>query len=120
MIYSKENWLGSEVGRVLKSAMITATSAITKETVTTAEGTRTIARSGSVFVDSTLGIYGLIYNDTDITDGDKIGSVMVAGHYIAEKLPAVVSSENLTKFAAQGLFPVVETDAVRPDWATQS
>lgn len=116
-----KNWLGSEVGLVLKTATISSTNAVTKATETDENGySHTIAKSGSVYADSTTGIYGLIYEDVDITNGAKIGSVMIAGYYIAERLPATVADANATKFAAQGLFPIIESDATRPTWATVS
>lgn len=115
------NWIGSEVGMVLKTATVNSTNAITTKNETYPDGSvHKIAKSGSVYVDATNKIYGLVYNDVDVTGDGRHASVMVAGHYIADKLPAAVASENATKFAAQGLFPVVEVDAVRPEWSNKT
>lgn len=113
-----KNWLGSEENRVLKTATLNSTNVITTQNEVDPSGnTHTIAVSGSVFADSATGIYGLVYEDVDITRGGQIGSIMVGGYYIADKLPTAVSTENEAKFKAQGLFAIIESDAVRPEWA---
>lgn len=115
------NWIGSEVGMVLKTANVNSTTAVTTENETYPDGSvHKIAKSGSVYADATNKIYGLIYNDVDVTGDGRHASVMVAGHYIANKLPETVATENATKFAAQGLFPIVEVDAVRPEWSNKT
>lgn len=120
MKFNNKNWLGSEAGLVLKTATVTKDNAVTKENETYPDGiVHTIAKSGSVYADAESGIYGLIYNDVDVTGEGRPASVMVAGHYIAKNLPAAVG-DNATKFAAQGLFPIVEPDATRPDWAEKT
>lgn len=120
IILNHAPWLGSEVGMVLKTKMINSTTAITKETEKDADGvSHTIAKSGSVYYDATSGVYGLIYEDVDITDGARMGSVMIAGYYVDAELPATAATYK-TNFAAQGLFPVVYGDVTRPTWATVS
>lgn len=121
MKISHPNWIGSEVGMVLKTATVNSTNALTIENETYPDGSiHNIAKSGSVYVDTTNKIYGLVYNDVDVTGNGRHASVMVAGHYIADKLHAAVSQENAAKFLAQGLFPVVEVDAVRPEWSNKT
>lgn len=120
VILNHAPWLGSEVGMVLKTKMINSTTAITKETETDADGVNhTVAKSGSVYYDATSGVYGLIYEDVDITGGDRMGSVMIAGYYVDDALPASAETYK-TNFAAQGLFPVEYGDVTRPTWATVS
>lgn len=120
VILNHASWLGSEVGMVLKTKMINSTTAITKETETDADGVaHTVAKSGSVYYDATSGVYGLIYEDVDITGGDRMGSVMIAGYYVDDALPATAATYK-TNFAAQGLFPVEYGDVTRPTWATVS
>lgn len=115
---SHTNWLGSEENRVLKTATLDSTNVVTTaEEVDVNGNTHTVAVSGSVVADAMTGIYGLVYEDVDITSGAKIGSVMIGGYYIADKLPAAVSEANETKFRAQGLFSVIASDAVRPEWS---
>lgn len=116
-----KNWIGSAIGLIPKSATITETNAVTIKEEKDENGfTRKIAKSGSVYSDTESGIYGLILDDIDITSGSNIGSVVVAGHYIAENLPAAVSTEVAGKFVAQGLFPVIEGGMNRPEWAKKS
>ena len=96
---NRPNWLGSEVGMVLKTVTVSATSG----TPVTENG-RKILKSGTLINDTTLG-YGLLYNDADITDGSAVKSIMIRGSYIDSALPTSVSTNKVT-LANQGLYAV--------------
>lgn len=96
---NRPNWLGSEVGMVLKTVTVSSTSG-----TTTTENGRTIIKSGTLINDTTLG-YGLLYNDADVTDGAVVKSIMIRGSYIDSKLPTSVST-NKTILATQGLYAI--------------
>lgn len=96
---NEPNWLGSEVGKVLKTATVSSTSG----TPVTENG-RKILKSGTLINDTTLG-YGLLYNDADVTDGAVVKSIMIRGSYIDSKLPASVSTSK-TILAGQGLYAI--------------
>lgn len=96
---NRPNWLGSEVGMVLKTVTVSAASG----TPVTENG-RKILKSGTLINDTTLG-YGLLYNDADITDGSAVKSIMIRGSYIDSALPTSVST-NKTILANQGLYAV--------------
>ncbi|MBR2388230.1 MAG: hypothetical protein IKB02_05620 [Clostridia bacterium] len=102
-IHNRPNWLGSEVGMVLKTATI---SSVSGTTVT--ENGRTIIKSGTLITDTALG-KGLLYNDADVTDGAVIKSIMIRGSYIDSKLPATVAA-SATDLAAQGLYAIEYAD----------
>lgn len=100
---AKKNWLGSEVGMVLKTTTI-------KSTETNAETVngKKIVKSGSLITDENLG-KGLLFNDVDITDGDRVASIMIRGTYIDANLPKslTTSAEELAK---QGLYAIKYAD----------
>ena len=93
-----KNWLGSEVGMVLKTATIPTTA------TSVTENGRKIVKSGTLINDTDLGM-GLLYNDVDVTDGARVASIMIAGFYIDENLPASVA-ESATTLAGRGLHAV--------------
>ena len=98
---NRPNWLGSEVGIVLKTVTVSSTSG---STVT--ENGRKILKSGTVINDSSLG-KGLLWNDADVTDGAVVKSMMIGGYYIDSKLPATAGELNV-----KGLIPVAYADTV--------
>lgn len=108
-VLNRPNFLGSEVGLVLKTITVpaSATGAVT-------ENGRKIVKAGSIFVTPYA---GLLFNDVDITDGDRIGSLMIRGSYIDAKLPATAAAK-AEDFAKQGLYAIVEGAVVRPDFGT--
>lgn len=93
-----KNWLGSEVGMVLKTVTVpTSATAVT-------ENGRKIVKSGTLITDAVLG-KGLLFNDADITDGARVASMMIRGSYIDANLPASVA-DSATALASQGLYAI--------------
>jgi hypothetical protein len=99
VILNRPNWLGSEVGLVLKTVTVSSTSG-----ATVTENGRTILKSGTVITDTALG-KGLLWNDADVTDGAVVKSIMIRGSYIDAKLPATAGD-----LAAQGLYAIGYAD----------
>lgn len=99
VILNRPNWLGSEVGKVVKTTTVTEESG----TVVTENG-RKIIKSGTLITDANLG-QGLLYNDADVTDGGVVKSIMIKGSYIDANLPESIvgSAEAL---AQQGLYAI--------------
>lgn len=108
IILNRANWLASEKNKVTKTITVSASHSYV------VENDRKIVKSGTVF---TSPYYGLLEYDVDITDGDQVAALMIAGYYFDEKLPASASSY-VSNFAAQGLFPLKEGSATRPDFGT--
>ena len=101
---ANKNWIGSEVGMVLKTVTVpTSATAVT-------ENGRKIVKSGTLITDAVLG-KGLLVNDADITDGARVGSMMIRGTYIDANLPVSVSA-SATELAAQGLYNITYPDTV--------
>jgi hypothetical protein len=93
------SWVGSEVGLVLKTATVASSTAVAG-----ADG-RKVMKAGTLITDTKLGKV-LLWNDIDVTDGDRVCSVMYAGYYIDSKLPASVASSK-DDMAGHGLFAIV-------------
>lgn len=102
---NRPNWLGSEVGLVLKTATVSSTSG----TPVTENG-RKILKSGTVITDTALG-KGLLWNDADVTDGAVVKSIMIGGYYIDSKLPASVAT-SASDLTAKGLYAIEYADTV--------
>lgn len=66
------NFLDSEVGLVTKTAQI-------PQSMGQADGDRKTVFAGTVFPANTSAATGIVFQDVDVTDGDAIGAVMVAG-----------------------------------------
>lgn len=75
----RPNFLESEVGLVTKTYEI-------PESLGTADGNRKIAPAGTPFPVDGASAVGILFTDADVTDGSAIGSVMVAGRVLKERL----------------------------------
>lgn len=93
------SWVGSEVGLVLKTATVKSA------TVSAGADGRKVMKAGSLVTDASLGKV-LLWNDIDVTEGDRVVSVMYAGYYIDSKLPATVATHK-ADLAGHGLFAIV-------------
>lgn len=93
----KKNWLGSEVGMVLK-------------TVTIPKGNG-VVKSGTLITDTTTQGKGLLFNDVDVTEGDRVASMMIRGSYIDANLPTSVA-DSAEALAKQGLYAVKYPETV--------
>ncbi len=75
----RPNFLESEIGLVTKTYQI-------PETMGAADGNRKIVPAGTPFPSNDAAAVGIVFTDTDVTDGDAAGSVMVAGRVLKERL----------------------------------
>ena len=96
---TNQKWIGSDEGMVLKTVTVPQgySGAVT-------ENGRSIVKSGTLINDNVQG-YGLLFNDVDVTDGERVASFMIAGFYVDELLPVSVST-NATDLASRGLHAV--------------
>jgi len=108
---NRPNWLGSEVGIVLKTITLDTTFA----TYVTENG-RKIVKSGTFVNDAVIG-KGLLWNDIDITEEKKEASLMIRGSYVDAKLPATVTAE-AANLAARGLYAFAEGTTTRPSFGS--
>lgn len=98
-VLNRPNFLASEVG------LRTITFTFSKENLSVVEENgRKIIKAGTIYPANDRTAKGVVFHDVDVTDGDKVGALMVGGVYLSDKLSAVVASEALAVFQAQGLF----------------
>lgn len=79
------NFLDSEVGLVTKTAQI-------PQSMGQTDGDRKTVFAGTVFPAT-----GIVFQDVDVTDGDAIGSVMVAGRVISDRVNAASAAQTALK-----------------------
>lgn len=84
------NFLDSAVGLVTRTAQI-------PQSMGVADGNRKIVVAGTVFPANDATATGIVFQDVDVTDGDAIGSVMVAGRVIDERVTADTEAKNVLK-----------------------
>ena len=94
---SAVNILESVVGLVTKTRQI-------PETLGVADGKYKTVKAGTVFPADNATAEGIVFTDTDVTDGDAIGSVIVAGRVLAERVNA--SEAAVAALKANGLYLV--------------
>jgi len=112
--YEVPRWLGSDVGKVLKTIDVPGDFATYEEVITADGCTKKIVRAGTYL---STPYKGLLYNDADITNGTaREKSIMIRGSYVDALLPASVASV-ATDLAAQGLYSIVEGALTRPEFA---
>lgn len=122
VIVNRPNFLYSERSLVLKTVgLYDGDTSATAVSETDADGcARKVVKAGTIYVNATSGMKGLIFEDIDVTGSTATtqveGSLMVAGHYIndATVLPAKVAGDTLTAFAAAGLIAHSKDSVTRP------
>lgn len=105
-----KNILGSEIGLITKTITVPGSYA----SYNTVNG-RKIVPAGAVFASP---FDGLLFQDVDITDGDKLGSLIIAGHYLRANLPYSITDSQVSAFSAIGLYNFSEGSVVRPSFGT--
>lgn len=75
----RPNFLESEIGLVTKTYEI-------PDSMGTADGTRKIVPAGTPFPSNDASAVGIVFTDTDVTDGAAAGSVMVAGRVLKDRV----------------------------------
>ena len=107
VVINRPNFLASEVS--LRT--VTTTAKQSSPTVTTENG-RKIIKAGTVYPSNDASAQGIIFQDVDVTDGDKAAPLMVAGHYYSDKI--TIDSTAIEALKGKGLFGETEPKATRP------
>lgn len=92
------NFLESEVGLVLKTWKFDTTAAII-----TKDGTKYVP-AGTVYPENGAKAKGIVFEDVDVTHGEAIGSLIVAGRVYENRLPATIEALAKEPLKAQGLY----------------
>lgn len=100
------NWLASEVGIVTQTAMSDSS------TVSAVDGKK-IIKSGTVIKKDGTAIGLLFGMDVDVTDGDEIIPILVAGRVYENRLPEAIT-ENKTTLQSLGIIFETCSEITRP------
>lgn len=93
----------------------TMTIAATHLQAVTRDNGRKVVPAGAVIPSNDANAKGVLYEDIDVTEGAKAGSVVTAGVVYEDRLPAAIES---TAEAVLAGITVIETSptVTRPDW----
>ena len=103
---NRPKWLGDDAGCLYKTVTVTESTANY-----VIDNGRKIIPSGTLIV--TPKVSGLLVNDCDVTDGERVAQILVRGGYIDSKLPTSVEGSK-TLLSNQGLFAVKYAETVIP------
>ena len=103
---NRQKWLGDDAGCLYKTVTVTESTANY-----VIDNGRKIIPSGTLIV--TPKVSGLLVNDCDVTDGERVAQILVRGGYIDSKLPTSVEGSK-TLLSNQGLFAVKYAETVIP------
>ena len=103
ILLNSKVWLGSQIGRVVKTITYTSESGTTVE-----ENGKTLIKAGTLINDATMG-YGFVVNDVDVTDGPRIGQLMIRGEFINSGLPSSLSTSQRNTLASTGLRDIEQS-----------
>lgn len=104
---NRPNFLASEVGLRLVS-----TTARTTNAAVVTENGRKIIKAGTVYPSNDASAQGIIFQDIDVTDGDKAAPLMVGGHYYNDKI--TIDSTAVEALKGKGLYGEKEPTVTRP------
>lgn len=101
----KPSILASEVGLITKTRLIPAT-------LGTADGTRKIVKQGTIYPLNDGTAQGIVFEDVDVTNGDRVASVIVAGRVYINRLPAQPSADSGSNNETKGAKSTLEKSGV--------
>ena len=100
---TKVNFIASEVGLRMITTQVDATG------ITANAQGKKIVPAGKIIAGK-----GVIFEDVDVTDGAHEAALIVAGHLLKDKMPTAPTTDQITAFAAMGLFFEASTVVERP------
>ena len=113
IVLNRPNFLASEVS--LRTVTYTFASSYAGYVT---ENGRKIIKAGSIYPTNDASAVGIVFQDVDITDGDKVEALMVAGHYYSDKLPVAPDTTAKTALAGKGLYGEVSPTITVPSDGT--
>ena len=94
---------------------VTTTIAADHSQVVTRDNGRKVVPAGAVIPSNNGNAKGILYEDIDVTEGAKMGSIVVEGTVYEDKLPAAI--ESAAEAVLTGITVITTSPAVtRPDW----
>lgn len=94
---------------------VTTTIAANHSQVVTRDNGRKVVPAGAVIPSNDGNAKGILFEDIDVTEGAKMGSIVVEGTLYEDKLPAAI--ESAAEAVLTGITVITTSPAVtRPDW----
>lgn len=94
----RPNFLESEIGLILKTVQVDSTGIDTDE-----YGYKTV-KGGTIYPSNDASATGIIFEDTDVTHGERATSAIVAGRIYTNRLHTTPSEEAKTALASLGII----------------
>lgn len=111
---TRPNFLFSEIGKVAKSVTV-----LTGTTPFVNENGRKIIKAGTIYPKNDATAIGILLVDADITEGNsKPVAIMVAGHYLSDRLVAAPEATAEAAFLKSGLFGHKSSTTIVPEDGT--
>ena len=101
---AKINILGSEIGLITKTVQVAS-----EGVQANADGEK-IVPMGTVYPANDATAKGIIFEDVNVTEGDRVASLIVAGRVLQNRLPATVADAAKPVLAALGIVLVDEPE----------
>lgn len=103
------NFLESEVGLITKTWKFDTSTAVTTED----DGTKYVP-AGTIYPSNDGSAKGVVFEDVDVTHGEAIGSLIVAGRLYDDRLPAKIETETAEPLLLkQGLYFIDAPETTR-------
>ena len=97
----------------------TMTIAATHAQAVTRDNGRKVVPAGAIIPSNDGNAKGILYEDIDVTEGAKVGSVVIVGTVYEDRLPAAI--ESAAESEMTGIAVITTSPAItRPDWYTKA
>ena len=93
---ARPNFIGSEVGLIKKTVQVPAS--LGKQ-----DGKFKIVPAGTVIPANDATAQGVLFEDANVTNGDRVGAIVTSGHLLGKQLPAEPTAEAQEALLAKGL-----------------
>lgn len=100
MPYVKDYGKAEEINFLASSKVVSATYQISNAGVVANAQGRKIVSAGTVYPKNDATAIGIVYTDTDVTEGPQPGAVLIEAWILEARLPVVPSAEAKTALAA--------------------
>ena len=94
---TKPNFIASEVGLVSRTCTVS-------QSLGVENGDKKIVPAGTIVPSNDAQAKGILVNDIDVTYGDNVGAMYVAGRFIKDYLPTAPDTTAETPLTASGII----------------
>lgn len=120
------SYIANAQGKTFNAGFFLAHEECTRETheimqslaTTESDGTKYV-KAGTIYPSNDTHAIGIVYEDTDVTNGNVAGSVVTKGEVIEGRLPVALDSDAKTALGGLGFVFVGEGEAIRPEYPAE-